>query len=100
MPGFGMGVVPQQVGQALMQPQGMVPPVERVNVSAPQEFAGPDEHSPTATKTAVGEALTRLGNGVRRGDNQEPKNAFQIDQLRRAGMSPVEIKILLASGGE
>lgn len=96
--GFGMGVVPQQVGQALMQPQ--MPQVERVNVAAPVEIAGPDEHSPTATKTAVGEALTRLGNGVRRGENQEPKNSFQLDQLRRAGMSPVEIKILLASGGE
>lgn len=99
MSGFGMGIVPQQVGHALMQPQGFPQP-ERINVAAPQEIAGPEEHSPTATKTAVGEALTRLGNGVRRGENQEPKNSFQLDQLRRAGMSPVEIKILLASGGE
>jgi hypothetical protein len=97
--GFGMGIVPAQVGAALQAPTSDYhqdplplrsdPPREHV----PRPIDPNVEHSDTATRLALGEAMTRM-EGARIGENQRPKSPLAIEQMKRAGLSDAEIAIL------
>jgi hypothetical protein len=98
--GFGMGIAPQAVGAALQSqapsdyhqdplPLRSDPPREHT----PRPIDPNVEHSDTATRLALGEAIQRM-DGARKGEYQQPKSALAIDQLKRAGMSDAEIVIL------
>ena len=100
-----MGVTPPAVGQALQQappsdlhqdplPVRSDPPREHVPRPVDEQL----EHSDTATKLALGEALQRL-QGARTGEYQQPKSPLAIYQLERAGLSKAEIAILTNSTG-
>lgn len=100
--GFGMGVTPQAVGAALQAPPSDLhadplplrsdPPREHT----PRPVDPNVEHSDTATKLALGEAIQRMS-GARQGEYQQPKSALAIEQLKRAGLSDAEIVILTHS---
>jgi hypothetical protein len=102
--GFGMGVVPSQVGAALQSP----PPSDFHQDPFPLRSDPPRDHTPrpvdpqvehsdTATRLALGEAMTRA-QGARRGEYQQPKSPLALFQMKRAGLSDAEIAILLRSG--
>lgn len=102
--GFGMGVVPAQVGAALQQappadyhqdplPVRSDPPREHTPRPVDEQF----EHSDVATRLALGEAMSRA-EGARRGEYQQPKSPLALFQMKRAGLSDTEIAILVRSG--
>lgn len=103
--GFGMAVVPQQVGAALQQapstdlhqdplPVRSDPP----RTYEPRPVDTNIEHSATSTQLALGEALQRM-QGERTGEYQQPKSPLALLQLKRAGLSDTEIAILTQSTG-
>jgi len=104
---FGMGVVPQQVGQAMSQ----APPSDLHQDPLPLRSDPPRtytprpvdtnvEHSSTATNLALAEALQRIQNGERTGEYQQPKSPLALMQMKRAGLSDAEIMILQHSTGQ
>lgn len=102
--GFGMGVTPQAVGQALQQapPSDLHQDPLPLRSDPPRTYTPRDvdtnlEHSDTATRLALGEAMTRM-EGARRGEYQVPKSPLAMYQMKRAGLSDTEIAILLKSG--
>lgn len=97
---------PQQIGAAMQQQQPATdlhqdPLPLRTDpprfATAPRPIDTNLEHSDTATKLALGEALTRM-EGARHGEYQEPKSPLALFQLKKAGLSDTEIAILLKSG--
>lgn len=101
--GFGMGEVnPQAIGSLLAQgvASSPSPSPQPAGAYMPDPMTTMQEHSPTATAIALSEAMTRMGNGVRRGEYQHPSTSIRLEQLKRAGLSPAEIQILLRSEGE
>ena len=96
-----MGVAPAQVGQMMAQ----APPSDMHTDPLPLRSDPPREHTPrpvdpnvehsdTATKLALGEAMTRM-QGARKGEYQLPTSPLAIDQMKRAGLSDAELAILL-----
>ena len=105
--GFGMGVAPQAVGQAMSQ----APPSDLHQDPLPLRSDPPRtytprpvdpqvEHSSTATNLAIAEALQRIQNGERTGEYQQPKSPLALMQMKRAGLSDAEIMILQHSTGQ
>lgn len=101
--GFGFGATPTQVGAAMQQApsdlhQDPVPlRSDPPRTYTPREIDPNIEHSDTATKAALGEAMQRM-EGARRGEYQVPKSPLAMYQMKRAGLSDVEIALLLKSG--
>ena len=105
--GFGIGVIPQQVGAAMQQ----APPTDLHTDPLPLRSDPPRtytprpvdtnvEHSSTATNLALAEALQRIQNGERTGEYQQPKSPLALMQMKRAGLSDAEILILQHSTGQ
>lgn len=97
-----MAVVPQQVGQAMQAPSDFHRDPLPLRSDPPRDHTpraiDPNiEHSDTATRLALGEAMTRQ-EGARRGEYQQPKSPLALFQMKRAGLSDVEIALLLKSG--
>jgi hypothetical protein len=103
--GFGMGITPAAVGAALQAPppsdfhQDPLPlsSDQPRYATVPRPIDPNVEHSDTATRTALGEAMQRM-EGARRGEYQRQKTPLAMAQMKIAGLSDVEIALLLRSG--
>lgn len=58
-----------------------------------------DGHSANALNVAVGEALTRSGNGYSTNPNPFKPRAESVQRLQQLGLSAVEAQLLLRTGG-
>ena len=105
--GFGLPSSPQAVGAVMQQ----APPIDLHTDPLPLRSDPPRtytprpvdtnvEHSDTATRLALAEAIQRIQNGERTGEYQKPKTPLALMQLKQAGLSEAEIAILQHSTGQ
>lgn len=106
-------VKPQQVGMALQQMHAAppmpapAPSPETPGYLGPPRFAAPSATPPQAgdpdpdpaVKMAVHEAMDRMASGGDSRGQQGDGSPNNPEQLRRMGLSPLEIKLLWMSGG-
>lgn len=81
-------------------PLGAMPGAPPMGVPRPEAPTDPtQEHSATATRVAIGEALQRLPGQRPPTGGPRPTNPANVQQLARLGLPPAEIALLEQSGG-
>lgn len=109
--GFGFQNYESAMGNQLAQPQDSGPPPEMVEPMPAQDMGkmlreagaslttGPGQHDQPSLATAIGEHLSRLGNGAQPLANPNRDMARMAMQLRNFGLRDEEIALLAQSGG-
>lgn len=106
---------PQQVGAMLMQQrqqpmQQQAPDDAALRRQGATLMGGPgqtdiagsalaDGHSEGALRTAIGEALTRMGGGYQANPNPHKPRDRTMQTLQRLGLSSAEAELLMQTGG-